>query len=476
MKEQMGLRSGDLSGDVDQDKSDKGSNVVTKDNKVRDSDGSTTDEDDGDPKDAKDNPGSTPLSTNPSADERDARCFTFEFIEEGRALSSLNEEAIKSPNRTQIQESSSAAVPHVNRGAGTAEDKANWISFLSRPRNNKPDTPNREAVSRSPAYDPLPLDDSDKSVGDEETQDQDMVALTENEVLPNTEGALLNIEEPADPYTQEEATEEQFIEALIERNRNGELDTIQEVIQAILDIGGEALGDEGVPITFTARIALKLLQRSDPLSLLTKNYEEKQNDMMKDQRKIFRDQMAYLHRKTLERVGTDTKTMVAVMRETLDKAEKELITLKSENKSLVLKHTLLSTEHAVMQAKYPSHGNESGDPLAQYQRDLVDWQNRYTAKDNEARMLATQLGVLTSVIQTQGLNLVSSSPAPVPAPALAPAPTHIAPSVTNEDINLNGWDFGGTRQPAWGNTRPAAVNREPVHNDGWGPAPCSLSG
>ena len=74
------------------------------------------------------------------------------------------------------------------------------------------------------------------------------------------------------------------------------------------------------------------MQRSDPLSLLIKNYTEKQDEMMKDQRKIFRDQMAYLHRKTLERVGTDTKAMVAVMREKLDKAEKELITLKSENK------------------------------------------------------------------------------------------------------------------------------------------------
>ncbi len=54
--------------------------------------------------------------------------------------------------------------------------------------------------SRSPAYDPLPLENSDKSDGDEETQDQDMVDLTENE-------ALLNIEEPADPYTQEEVRE-----------------------------------------------------------------------------------------------------------------------------------------------------------------------------------------------------------------------------------------------------------------------------
>jgi hypothetical protein len=62
------------------------------------------------------------------------------------------------------------------------------------------------------------------------------------------------------------------------------------------DIGGPAVAELGVPISFTARIALKLLQRSDPLSLLVKNYEERQDDMMKDQRKIFRDQMAYLHR------------------------------------------------------------------------------------------------------------------------------------------------------------------------------------
>ncbi len=61
---------------------------------------------------------------------------------------------------------------------------------------------------------------------------------------------------------------------------------------------------------------------------------------------------------------------------------------------------------------------------------------------------------------------------PVPAPAPAPAPTHIAPSVNNDEINLDGWDFGGTRLPAWGNTRPAAVNREPAHDNGWGPAPC----
>jgi hypothetical protein len=84
---------------------------------INDSDGSTTDEDDVGPKDANDNPGSVPLPTNPSAD--------------GRAWSSLSEEeGRKSPNRTQVKESSSAVDPHVNCGASTAGDKANWILDL----------------------------------------------------------------------------------------------------------------------------------------------------------------------------------------------------------------------------------------------------------------------------------------------------------------------------------------------------------
>ena len=151
--------------------------------------------------------------------------------------------------------------------------------------------------------------------------------------------------------------------------------------------------------------------------------------------------MAYLHRKTLEKLGADTKAMVKVMKETLDKVEKELITLKAENKSLILKHTLLTTEHTVMKARYSSQGNESGDPLAQCQKDLADWQNRYLAKDQESKMLATQLGVLTNVIQTQGLNLPSSAPAPsvAPPPISTMASAHIAPSVSNND-----WNHGET--------------------------------
>ena len=250
----------DLSDDEGNDKSDKGSNA-TKVNNGRDSDGSTTDEKDDDPQEGKDNLGSTPPSIISPEDEKESRVFTFAFIDNSRkpwSEQSVGHEASKSPNSTQVQESSSAAAPLVNRSEGTAEDKAKWISFLNSPRNSHPNSPSGKVMSRSPRYDPLPLEGSAKSDEEDETKDQDMVDLTKGGALSSTEEVSMSIEEPADPYTQEEA-EEHFIQALVERSQNGELNTVDEVIQAILDIGGEAISDEGLPITFTARIALKLL-------------------------------------------------------------------------------------------------------------------------------------------------------------------------------------------------------------------------
>ncbi len=306
--------------------------------------------------------------------------------------------------------------------------------------------------ARSPAYSPGSRPGSPVPAQNEEQKDENMVDLTDEEGNPELEDDL-------DRFSLEE-NEEQFIEALIERNQKGELNSLEEVIKAIHDIGDDSVA-EGVPVSFTARVVLKLLQSSDPLGSIIKNYEERQDDMMKDQRKIFRDQMAHIHRKTLERVGADTKSMLRDMKDNLSKVEKELFALKAENKNLILKHSLLTTEHTIMKAKYASQGNESGDPLAQCQKDLADWQNRYLAKDQESKMLSTQLDVLTNVIQTQGLNLPSPAPAPswAPPPKSTMASPYIAPSIGNND-----WNHGGNSTPAWGSTRPATVN----HDNSWG--------
>ena len=75
----------------------------------------------------------------------------------------------------------------VNRGEGTEEDKAKWISFLSGPRTSKPNTPNRDGPSNSSTYDPGPRSGSDESDSTEGSKDQDMVDLTTNDASSNIE-------------------------------------------------------------------------------------------------------------------------------------------------------------------------------------------------------------------------------------------------------------------------------------------------
>ena len=165
------------------DKGAKGSNVTTKDN-----DGTITEVNNFNPNDpnlynlvpmrsdlfateqtAADSditlPGTGTPPTNPFKDGRE-----YSFLSEKKGL--------KSPNRTQVQESSSAAKPLVNRGEGTEEDKRKWVNFLNSPRNSKPNTPNRDVVSKFLNYDPGSRSGSEESDIDEESKDQDMVDLT----------------------------------------------------------------------------------------------------------------------------------------------------------------------------------------------------------------------------------------------------------------------------------------------------------
>jgi hypothetical protein len=242
-------------------------------------------------------PDANPLPKSPF---KDGRAYSFVSEKEGRM----------NPNQTPMQESSSVAEFVTNRGEGTEQNQQKWVNFLRSPRDSKPNTPNREVESKSPAYSPGSRSGSPVPAHNEEQKDENMVDLTDNEEIPDLEDVL-------DQFSLEER-EELFIEALVERNQKVELNSLEEVIKAIHDIGDDSVA-EGVPVSFTARIVLKLLQSSDPLGSLIKNYEERQDDMMRDQRKIFRDQMAYLHRKTLEKDN--------LSEDNLSEVEKELFAL-----------------------------------------------------------------------------------------------------------------------------------------------------
>ena len=91
-----------------------------------------------------------------------------------RAHTYVNENGKQqSPSKTQVEESSSVQVSLVNRGEGTEEDKAKWISFLNGPRTSKPNTPNRDGPSNSPTYDPGSRSGSDESDSTEGSKDQE---------------------------------------------------------------------------------------------------------------------------------------------------------------------------------------------------------------------------------------------------------------------------------------------------------------
>ncbi len=133
------------------------------------------------------------------------------------------------PNQTQVQESSSAAKSVISRGEGTEDDQQKWVNFLNSPRNSKPNTTNREVESRSPAYSPGSRSGSTEPAHSEERKDESMVDLTDNEGKPD-------LEDIVERFSQEER-EELFIETLIERNQNGELDSLEESLKPSLILG-----------------------------------------------------------------------------------------------------------------------------------------------------------------------------------------------------------------------------------------------
>jgi hypothetical protein len=103
--------------------------------------------------------------------------------------------------------------------------------------------------SKSPSYDPGSRSGSPAPAHNEEHKDDNMVDLANSVDSPELEDVI-------DRFSLEE-NEEQFIEALVERNQKGELNSLEDVIAAIHDIGAESVA-QGVPVSFTSRIILKL--------------------------------------------------------------------------------------------------------------------------------------------------------------------------------------------------------------------------
>jgi hypothetical protein len=61
---------------------------------------------------------------------------------------------------------------------------------------------------------------------------------------------------------------------------------------------------------FLFNLTHKLFERSDPFNQIVKNYEKRQDEMLVEQRKGLKNNMAYLQRKMGERLQVDSATMV----------------------------------------------------------------------------------------------------------------------------------------------------------------------
>ncbi len=243
----------------------------------------------------------------------------------------------------------------------------------------------------------------------------------------------------------EEVDENLFLENLEKLAASGDLDTVEGVRQAFINAFGEEMLVSG---GFVFNLTHKLFQRTDPFNHLVKNYEDKQDEMMRAQRSFVNNEMAYLHRKMKEQLTKDSTVLAKVMQETHDKREVELRQLRAENKKSTIDLALHISDFQLFKMK--NAAPSGAEELAQCQKDLRDAQIRSLLKDDEITALELHIYMLKGLMYNHGMEIPpdASENAATPAPALP---------VENA--------------PAWGNSNaPPVVD---LHNNGWGtnPAP-----
>ncbi len=195
----------------------------------------------------------------------------------------------------------------------------------SSPQHIRENSPGKGARPSSPTEDIDP------------NQDQDVRAKESS----GAEAQDLSKSDDGSDSSSEEVDENLFLENLEKLAASGDLDTVECVRQAFVNaFGEEMLVSEG----FVFNLTHKLFQRTDPFNRLVKNYEDKQDEMMRAQRNFVKDEMAYLHRKMREQLKKDSTVLAKVMQETHDKREVELtinVKLNSDNSGPRTRNQLL---------------------------------------------------------------------------------------------------------------------------------------
>ncbi len=129
----------------------------------------------------------------------------------------------------------------------------------------------------------------------------------------------------------------------------GELSTKDEILEVYLDTFGE---DPEVSLDFVYNLTRRLAQRPEtPFETIIKDYQEKQDALMTEQRSTIRKEMANMYRIMADQTAKNSAEIAKAMQAACDLKEKELIQLRAEHKKLKLVHTLLNTDHALLKQK-----------------------------------------------------------------------------------------------------------------------------
>ena len=173
--------------------------------------------------------------------------------------------------------------------------------------------------------------------------------IVEDEVMQvDTQGNSLTIPqhlaERIDEIQEEEVRPESLLlHELHSRQLRGELNSIDDVRITFETVMGADF--DGIDVLFVYDVCLRLMQSSDPIGEMAKNYAIKQDKMIEEQRLLCFEDVTRLHRQIKERSVADTAQLAKDMQAVNAERENELLKLKNEHRTLLVSNALLNSDY-----------------------------------------------------------------------------------------------------------------------------------
>ncbi len=242
--------------------------------------------------------------------------------------------------------------------------------------------------------------------------------IVEDEVMQvdsqgNSLTILPHLAEQIDEIQEEEVKPERLLlQELHARQLRGELNSIDDVRITFETVMGADF--DGIDVLFVYDVCLRLMQSSDPIGEMAKNYAIKQDKMIEEKRLICFEDMARLHRQVKERSVADTAQLAKDMQAVNAEREIEFLKLKNEHRLLMVSNTLLNSDHEMLKLKQSAITGIEG--YAQCQQELQDALKKLELKTSECKVYQEQMLKLSDALRLQS-TVAPAYEAPAPAPA-----------------------------------------------------------